>query len=158
MRKIIAMTTAFMFLGSAAAPYALTAKQTVEKEVTRTLADGQVVTEQVEATLVVPGEKVIYTFDILNDEDQPVTDLVLAMPVPKEIRFIEGSADQEGASVLYSVDNGQSFARREALSLRGNDGNSRAATSDDITHVQWKITGPIEAGQSDKVMFKGRLR
>jgi len=104
MRKIIAMTTAFMFLGSAAAPYALTAKQTVEKEVTRTLADGQVVTEQVEATLVVPGEKVIYTFDILNDEDQPVTDLVLAMPVPKEIRFIEGSADQEGASVLYSVD------------------------------------------------------
>lgn len=158
MRKIIATTTAILFLSSAATPFALTAKQTVEKEVTRTLDNGQIVTEQVEASLVVPGETVIYTFDIFNDEDQPVTDLVLAMPVPKEIRFIEGSADQAGASVLYSVDDGQSFKRRDTLSMRGNDGTPRPATSDDITHVQWKISGPIEAGQSDKVLFKGRLR
>lgn len=158
MRKIFTTTLASLFLCSAAAPSALTAKQSVEKEVTRTLANGQIVTEQVEADLVIPGEKVIYIFDIINDEDQAVTDLVLAMPVPKEVQFIEGSADQAGASVLYSADNGQSFERREALFVQGRDGTRRPATRDDITHIQWKIAGPIEVGQSDKVVFKGRLR
>jgi len=158
MRKFIALTVSALFLGAAATPFALTAKQTVEKEVTRTLANGQTVTEQVEATLVTPGEKVIYTFDIFNDETQSVTDLVLAMPVPKEIRFIEGSADRSGASVLYSADGGKSYAARDALTMPSVNGTTRAATSDDITHVQWKIAGPIEAGANDKVIFKGRLR
>ena len=158
MRKIITLTTAAMFLTATANSYALTAKQTVQKEVTRTLADGQTVTEQVEAKLVTPGEKVIYTFDILNDEADAVTDLVLAMPVPKEIRFIEGSADRSGAIVRYSVDGGQSFSQRDGLRLQGANGASRAATSDDITHIQWKISGPIAVGARDEVSFKGRLR
>ncbi len=158
MRKIVTLTIAAMFLGTAATPFALTAKQTVEKEIIRTLDNGQKVTEQVEAKLVTPGEKVVYTFDIFNDENDVVTDLVLAMPVPKEIRFIEGSADRAGARVRYSVDGGESFLSRDALQIRGDNGVLRAATSDDITHVQWNIAGPIAIGASDKVLFKGRLR
>jgi len=158
MRKILALTISALFLGTAATPFALTAKQTVEKEVTRTLANGQTVTEQVEATLVTPGEKVVYTFDIVNDDNDAVTNLVLAMPVPKEIRFIEGSADRAGARVRYSTDGGQTYASRDALVMPDANGASRAATVDDITHVQWNIAGPIAIGGSDKVLFKGRLR
>jgi len=158
MRKMIVMSVTAMVLGTAVTSFGLSAKQSVEKEITRTLADGQVITEQVEATLVTPGEKVIYTFDIFNDEAEAVTDLVLAMPIPKEIQFIEGSADRAGATVLYSADDGQSFSTRDNLTVRGANGISRSATSDDITTVQWKIAGPIAVGASDKVLFKGRLR
>ena len=158
MRKFIAISLSALFLGVSTTSIALTAKQTVQKEVTRTLANGETVTEQVEAKLVTPGETVIYTFDIFNDEAKPVTDLVLAMPVPTEIRFIEGSADRQGANVLYSVDGGQNYTSRSALKMPSGNGTTRAATADDITHVQWKIAGPIEAGANDKVVFKGRLR
>jgi len=158
MRKIIAFTASTMCLFTAAGSHALSATQTVEKEVTRVLANGQTVTEQVEAKLVTPGEKVIYTFDILNDESDVVTDLVLAMPVPKEIQFIEGSADRAGATVTYSVDGGKSFSQRDSLNVQSQNGISRAAISDDITHVRWNIAGPIAVGGTDKVLFKGRLR
>ncbi|MEP1230304.1 MAG: hypothetical protein ABJG88_06480 [Litorimonas sp.] len=158
MRKILTLTTSAICLFAATTSYALSATQTVKKEVTRVLENGQTVTEQVDATLVTPGEKVIYMFDIYNDETEAVNDLVLAMPVPKEIQFIEGSADREGSSVTYSVDDGKSFHERDDLNVRENSGLNRAATTDDITHVRWNISGPIAVGEGDQVLFKGRLR
>lgn len=158
MRKFLAITISAVILSTAATPFALSAKQTVKKELTRDLGNGQTVVELVEAEKVTPGEKVAYVFDILNDENQEVSDLVLAMPVPKEIQFIEGSADREGASVLYSTDGGQSFAPRSALTVVTGPSGPRPATRDDITHIQWKISGPIAIGASDSVLFKGRLR
>lgn len=158
MKRISFAVITSIALGFASFANAMSAKQKVEKEVTRTQADGTVVTELVEANMVTPGEKVVYTLDILNTNAEPATDLVLAMPVPVHVKYIEGSADRAGASVKYSADGGETFTRRDDLRVPSVTGDLRAASADDITHIQWTITGPINTGQADAVRFKARLR
>jgi len=152
----VALSAALLALGVSA--NALTATQKVEKEITVTQADGTAVTQRVSAEEVTPGEKVVYTVDFLNDSPEPASDLVLAMPVPTDIRFLEGTADRDGAVVRYSIDGGSSFAERGALTLPAVGGGTRPATSDDITHIQWRIAGPVPVGGRDAVTFKGRLK
>lgn len=154
--SIVAISAAFLAMGVSAD--ALTATQKVQKEISVQQADGTTVTQLVSADQVTPGEKVVYTVDFLNDSTDPASDLVLAMPVPSDIRFLEGTADRDGAVVRYSVDGGLSFVERSALTLPAVGGGTRAATSDDITHIQWRIAGPVPVGASDAVTFKGRLK
>ena len=154
--SIFALSAALLAFGTSAE--ALTATQKVEKEITVQQADGTSVTQRVSADQVTPGEKVVYTVDFLNDSTEPASDLVLAMPVPSDIRFLEGSADREGAVVRYSVDGGASFVERTALTLPAVGGGTRPANADDITHIQWRIAGPVPVGARDAVAFKGRLK
>ena len=137
---------------------ALTATQTVEKEVTTTTEDGLTITTLAPADIVTPGETVVYTVNLLNDSAEPATDLVLAMPVPADVRYLEGSADRDGAVVLYSIDGGTTFAERTELVLPAVGGGTRTARSEDITTIQWTIAGPVEVGAQDKIAFKGRLK
>lgn len=152
---LTAFAASLLMAGTASA---LTATQTVEKEITVILDDGTETTQRVAAETVTPGEKVVYTIDFVNDSAAPATDLVLAMPIPGNVRFLDGSADRSGANVLYSADGGSSFAAREALVLPAVGGGTRVATADDITHIQWTIAGPVAVGEQDKVTFKGRLK
>jgi len=138
--------------------HALEAKQSVEKEITIQQDDGTVVTKRVAADLVTPGEKVVYTVSFTNDEANPASDLVLAMPVPADVRYLEGSAEREGAVVRYSIDGGSTYSTRDALTIPAVDGGSRSANPDDITHIQWRIAGPVPVGGSDSVAFKARLK
>jgi len=153
---ILAMSAAVLASGISAS--ALTATQKVEKEVTVQQADGTVMTKRVSAAEVTPGEKVVYSVAFTNDSAEPATDIVLAMPVPADVRFLEGSADKSGAVVRYSVDGGGSFVERSALVLPDMGGGTRAANSDDITHIQWRIAGPILVGSSGEIEFKARLK
>lgn len=153
---ILAVSAAVLALGVSAS--ALTASQKVEKEITIQQADGTSVTKRVNADDVIPGETVVYTVSFVNDSPEEATDIVLAMPVPSDVRFLEGSADRSGAIVRYSADGGASFTERDALALPAVGGGTRAANSDDITHIQWRIAGPVLVGSGDEVAFKARLR
>lgn len=137
---------------------ALTAKQTVEKEIVTVAADGTQTTRREPATLVVPGETVVYTVDFINDSAEPATDLVLAMPIPADVRYLEGTADRDGAETLYSSDGGVTFRSRDALELPAVGGGARTARAEDLTHIQWTIAGPVPVGATDKVSFKARLK
>lgn len=154
--SILALSAAVLASGVSAS--ALTATQKVEKEITIQQADGTNVTKRVSAAEVTPGEKIVYTVAYTNDSAEAATDIVLAMPVPADVRFLEGSADRSGADVRYSADGGASFVERDALALPAVGGGTRAANSDDITHIQWRIAGPIPVGTSDEIVFKARLR
>jgi len=154
--SVLALSSALLALGASA--HALTATQKVEKEIIVRQSDGTEITRLVSAEEVTPGEKVVYTVDFVNDSPEPASDLILAMPVPSDIRFLEGTADREGAVVKYSVDGGRSFAERALLTLPAVGGGTRPATPDDITHIQWRISGPVLVGAQDAVTFKGRLK
>lgn len=154
--SILAISALSMAFGLQA--HALSAVQKVEKEVVTTNDAGEKIVTRVPAERVAPGETVVYTVEFLNDSDAPATDLVLAMPIPTDIRFLEGSADRSGATILYSTDGGSSYARRDALELSAVGGGTRGARSEDITHIQWTITGPVAVGERDSVTFKGRLK
>jgi len=144
---------------SAALPvFALTATQSVEKEIQTQGADGTVAVRYAPATLVTPGETIIYRLDIENDGTEPAADLRLVMPVPEVITYIEGSAERDDAVVTYSADAGQSYAARNALRVISEDGTKVPALADDITHVKWTLKTPISPGQKDTLAFKGKLK
>ena len=157
-RRFSMMAVSAAILASGVSANALTATQKVEKEITVQNTDGTNSTRLVSAAEVTPGEKIVYTVAYTNDSTAAATDIVLAMPVPADVRFLEGTADRPGTIVRYSADGGVSFAEREALVLPAVGGGTRAANSDDITHIQWRIAGPVPVGTSDEITFKARLR
>jgi uncharacterized repeat protein (TIGR01451 family) len=113
MRRItIALIAAASILTSVSVS-ALTAKQSVEKEIVVQMPDGTQSITRASAELVVPGERVVYTLSYTNDAAEPATDLVLTMPVPSEIKYLDESATTDDAKVVYSaeVDSGRAFGR-----------------------------------------------
>ena len=137
---------------------ALTAKQSVEKEVVVQMPDGTESLTRESAEMVTPGERIVYTLTFVNDDAEPASDLVLTMPVPSEIKYMDDSATKDGAKIVYSADNGQTFASRGGLRIMGADGNSRSANAEDITHIRWTVAGPIAVGETGELSFKGILK
>lgn len=154
---------AFALIASAsllvsASASALTAKQSVEKEIVVQMPDGTESVTRGPAELVVPGERVVYTLSFTNDDAAPASDLVLTMPVPSEIKYMDGSATKDGANIVYSADGGQTFADRAVLRATGADGTVRTATAEDITHIRWTVAGPVAVGETGDLSFKGVLK
>ena len=157
-RQLTIMVLSTAALASTVSVQALSATQKVEKEISIQQEDGTVKTRLVSAAEVTPGEKIVYTVAYTNDTSEEATDIVLAMPVPADVRYLEGTADRPGAIVRYSTDGGASFVERNALVLPAVGGGTRVASADDITYIQWRIPGPVASGTSDEVSFKARLR
>lgn len=157
MRTLIFLTAVAAFAAAPLTTQALTAAQTVQKEVTVVGADGTPQRVLESADKVVPGERIVYTLNYTNDEAEAASDIVLTMPIPKEVTFVEGSADARNATVTYSADNGQSFGSRQSVMLLDGAGNVRAASAADLTHVRWTITNPVAAGTSGQLAFSADL-
>lgn len=158
MRKLILSTVTTAMLAIAAPTYALSASQTVEREVVVQMPDGTETVSREAADMVTPGERIVYTLSFTNDDAQPATDLVLTMPVPDEIRFMEGTASNDNMTPVYSADGGKSFTTRAQLKIRDSDGMLQTASSGDITHIRWTVPGPLAVGDTGSLSFKGILR
>ena len=158
MRHLTLVFIASASLMASMSASALTAKQSVEKEVVVQMPDGTESVSRAPAELVIPGERVVYTLSFTNDDAAPATDLVLTMPVPSEIKYMEGSATTEGASLVYSADGGKTFTTRTDLRALGTDGSVQTATAEDITHIRWTVAGPVAVGETGNLSFKGVLK
>lgn len=158
MRKLVStlfISASFLVAGTG---LALTAEQSVQKIVEVQNMDGTKRIEYVPADVVAPGETIVYTLTIENDEQLPATDLVLTMPVPSEVKYVEGSATKTGATLSYSADDGQTFFSRNELKVIQSNGVSRNAQSEDVTHIRWVVSGPIQSGNRDSLSFHGILK
>ena len=155
MRAPILTAALLAALGASTSSFALKAQQTVETETVIRLADGSETVERQPAQKVLPGERIVYTLNYTNDEAKPATDLVLTMPVPAELKYIEGSASDTGLPPAYSTDGGKSYAARNVLQVRGANGALRQAGAADITNIRWTVPGPISSGASGSLSFKG---
>ena len=91
---------------------ALTASQLVQREVVTTNLDGSKTVKLETADKVTPGDKVVYSLNYFNDAAEAADNIVLVMPIPDEVTYLDGSADNNVAQTTYSVDAGQSFAPR----------------------------------------------
>jgi len=158
MRKLTTLFLTLAMAGVSTQVSALSATQTIEKESTVIGDDGTSRIVRTPADKVVPGERVVYTLNFTNDDAQPARDLVLTMPVPSEVAFIEGTADTSGAIVTYSADNGDSFAERQATIKMDSDGSIRPAQAADITHIRWNVPGPVAVGDNGQLSFSGVLK
>jgi len=156
-RKLFALTV--LVAASAAIPaVALEAEQRVLKEVVVKQADGTEKRSYVAADLVTPGSTVVYALVFRNDQPAPADDIVLVMPVPSEVAYIEGSATNRLGVADFSTDGGSSYAPRQSLNVTDADGRVRAAGAEDITHVRWTVAKAIQPGETGQLWFRGTLK
>jgi uncharacterized repeat protein (TIGR01451 family) len=155
MKVAFAVAALAAFAGAPAAAEII-AKQSIQKEIVAKSETGEVVRKLAPADRVTPGETVVYTLTYSNKGAEPVSDIVLVMPVPREVSFVEGSTTGSGA-VAFSADGGASYVARGRLTVTEN-GETRAARGDEITHVRWTMTAPAAAGANGAVSFKAVVR
>ncbi len=158
MRNFISLFTLAALSTAAVSAQALTAKQTVEKETSVIGADGAVQTVRETVDTIVPGERVIYSLNFENDKADPANDIVLTMPIPAEVQYIEGTADAPQTNVTFSADGGESFSSRQSVMLMDSAGNIRAAGADELTHIRWSVPGPVEAGEGGVLSFAASVK
>ncbi len=137
---------------------ALTASQTVEREVIVRHADGTQTVKLVRADKVTPGDKVVYSLNYFNDEAEVAENIILVMPIPNEVQYLDGSAELDSVKTTYSVDAGQTFVDRAALRVTLTDGSTRIASADDITHIRWAVASAVAPKTGGKLSFSGRLK
>lgn len=161
MRKVLALFAAAPLVSALAFAPALasmTARQVVEKEIVTAGADGTETVKRIPADKVTPGETVVYSIQYRNEGAAPAGDIVLVMPVPKEVAYVEGSVEgEESASVSFSADGGETYVARGRLTVV-EGGEARPARGDEITHIKWTLTTPVAAQAEGEVSYKAVLR
>ena len=158
MSRLRKLSLGLLALALASPVSALTASQSIQKEVITTQADGTETVSYESADTVVPGERVVYTVNFENNRDEAETNLVLTMPVPAEVNYVEGSASEAAGQLTFSADGGASFAGRNALKVENVSGDRVDASAKDITHIRWLIAGPVNPGESGAISFTGVLK
>ena len=134
----------------------LNVRTVVQKEEVTVTADGEKETRLVPAGTVVPGERVVYTITFQNISTEPADNIVITNPISGELTYVDGSAFGPGTNIQFSVDGGTTFASREELTVT-EDGETRAATADDFTHVRWVMQTELAAGAQGMARFSAVL-
>jgi len=154
----IAILIAAMFIGVwAASAQGLTIKTVPEQDIQTINASGQTETKRVLAEKVVPGDEVIYTIYYENKAQEPADNVVLTSPVPEYMSYSNGSAAGTSSRIIFSIDNGRSFAAWNNLYVTETDGQRRQAGPQDYTHIRWVLKAPVSSGNSGSVSFRAVL-
>ena len=158
-RQIVAALIAVLLSGFAIAQEAdqLEVQTIVQKEVVSTNDAGESETKLVEATTVVPGERVVYTTTVRNVGSEPAENVVITNPIASELTYENGSAFGAGMAIEFSVDGGTTWASPDELTVVGEDGTARAATEEDYTHVRWVMQNDLAAGAQMMARFSAVL-
>lgn len=101
-----------------------------------------------------PGTKLVFMHSYRNGGTAPAANFAMTNKMPAGVVYL-GSDD---ATALVSVDNEKTFGPLATAKLRRADGNLRAATHDDVTHVRWVRTGAIPVGGTGKFSFRGLVK
>lgn len=136
-----------------AGPLTMTTRMMVETRVGA--ADGTNRMAMIPATRAVPGDRITVVLAYRNTGTAPVGNLVLANPVPRNIAFRGAAAGSAAPDV--SVD-GKSYGSLDGLRVTTPDGATRPATADDVTHVRWRLSSPVAAGQGGELAFRAVLK
>ena len=137
----------------AAGPLTLSSEVKVEKRIAA--ADGTTRTILAAPGHVVPGDRVVFVLNYRNTGSQPLSNVVLANPVPKNISYRAAAA---GSAVPELSVDGENFGTLGALRVPTAVGATRAASSDDVTTVRWRLTSPIAAGSQGQFAFQAVIK
>lgn len=129
-----------------------------EVEIQQVDAKGEKILVRQPATLVVPGDVVIYTNSFSNQGDETAEKLVITNPVPEQMEFLAGSTLPETAVMTYSIDGGNTYGAPDQLFITEDDGRKRKAEAKEYTHIRWQIQDPLPAGETGQVEFRARLK
>ncbi|MGH8494282.1 MAG: hypothetical protein ACRERR_14420 [Moraxellaceae bacterium] len=106
----------------------------------------------------VPGQEVIYVITYRNTGTEPVQNVVVNNPVPKELSYVGNSALGNGTRFEASVDGGKTFGVFSQLTVKAADGKTRAASGSDVTNLRWTLSTPLKGGGEGDVSYRAVLR
>ncbi len=118
--------------------------------------NGERQTRLVAAATIVPGDVVIYTTTVENISDEAAGNVVVTSPVPEHLSYVAGSAFGPGMVIEFSVDGGANYAPAAELTVE-DDGQPRAATAKDYTHVRFVMQADLVAGAQGMTRFHAQL-
>ncbi len=127
-----------------------------EKEVVA--KDGKKSVKREALSNATPGQEVIYVITYRNTGKEPVQNVVVNNPVPKELSYVANSALGNGTRFEASADGGKTFGVFSQLTVKGADGKVRAASGSDITNLRWTLSAPLKAGGEGDVSYRAVLR
>lgn len=127
-----------------------------EKEIQVTDENGQLTTRRVAVSEATPGDTLFYTLTYSNTGDEAATSVKLDNPIPDGTAYVAGTAWGDGADILFSIDNGQTFKKPAQLTYQVG-GGVQAAEPEKYTTIRWLIT-EIPAGSSGKAGFTARVK
>jgi len=124
---------------------------------------GKTVTKRVVAKDVATGDVLFYTVSFSNDGNEKATNAVIDNPIPKDVRYVPGSAYAEGGAdiITFSIDNGKTYNKPSLLLYEVKDERGKnikkVASPDVYTNIRWVIP-VIEAGKKGSVGFKAIVK
>lgn len=124
----------------------------------KSIQAGREVVTLVPADRVVPGDQVIYTLEVRNTSARTLEAPTVTNPIPEHMRYVADSAVGPGAEVSYSVDGGRTFDHPSNLKLPGEDGQPRAATAAQYTHIRWQLKNSLKANSVAFVRFRAQVQ
>jgi uncharacterized repeat protein (TIGR01451 family) len=154
LRSLTLATVALVaFPAIAAGPLEVTSRVMVESK--QRAPDGSTRIVMKPAHHVVPGDRVVFVLAYRNTGNQPLGNIVLDNPVPAVLAY---SAPAEGSAAPDVSTDGKTFGALAALRVAGKDGALRAAATDDIKSVRWRLAQPLAPGSAGQFAFQAVLR
>ena len=129
----------------------------VQKEEITVNDAGEADTQLVAAEIVIPGDRVVYTITFENISEDAAENVVITNPIADSLTYVDGSAFGPGTEIQFSVDGGQSFAARDALTVEEN-GEVRPAEAKDFTHIRWAMKQDLAVGAQGMARFSAVLK
>jgi len=154
-RPMIAAALAATAAVASAAAGPLQVTSSILVEARAAAADGTTRIALMKPSKVTPGDKVIFVVSYRNTGTQPLGNVVLDNPLPRQVAY--RSANPGSPAPDVSVD-GKTFGSLETLRVRSLDGSTRAASPNDVTSVRWRLASPLAAGSQGQFAFQAVLK
>ena len=121
------------------------------------IEQGKKVKRLAQAGKVLPGDEVIWTITATNVCKTPTDNVAIANPVPEHMSYVAGSAMGTGTDVAYSVD-GKDFKDATNLTVRSDDGATRAARADEYRAIRWTYKNSFAPGATAYVRYRAIVK
>jgi uncharacterized repeat protein (TIGR01451 family) len=157
MRGLLIALGVITGLNCPAAPDPISIKAIAEVEQSSQV-NGRETTKLIPADRVVSGDIVFYTLEVRNTAPTSVQRPVVTYAIPAHMTYTPDSAVGPGTEVSYSVDNGHSFDAPENLRIQEADGQARAATAVDYTHIRWQLKNALKGNSVAFVRFRAQVK
>ncbi len=131
----LALVTAPVALHAAAPTSPVSLKGDVKLEKT-ILENGKERIALVAPTVVVPGDKLVFSTAYANAGTTPAVNFVVTNALPSGVAL---APDAAAAALEVSVDGGKVWGKLAALKVADGNGGMRAALASDASHVRWTL-------------------
>lgn len=118
-----------------------------------TVVEGKERHALVEPSVVVPGDRLVFSTRYRNNTAAKVENIVVTNPIKPGIAFVSEAA---GAADV-SVDGGKAWGKLASLTVADGKGGQRAAQASDVTHVRW-VLASVAPGAAGTISFNAIVR